>query len=145
MQQQQYAPKVIDRIQIYRSGSDPKVMPKMLKYQRSSKNINVLRDGKVETDKFHLSRQNFQNSHDYQALMKSNRTGENDRPAIDQKQLLMPQVTPVQLSNRQVEEAQMMFNMNLNKSLMADQMKSGKYSYFKTSDGQNLPNMQIND
>ena len=39
----------------------------------------------------------------------------------------------------------MMFNMNLNKSLMADKMKSGKYSYFKTSDGQIMPNMQIND
>ena len=77
--------------------------------------------------------------------MKNNRTGENDRPAINQKQLLMPQVTPVQFSNRQVEEAQMMFNMNLNKSLMADKMKSAKYSYFKTSDGQIMPNMQIND
>ena len=39
----------------------------------------------------------------------------------------------------------MMINMNLNKSLMADKMKASKFSYFKTSDGTLLPNLQINN
>ena len=60
-----------------------------------------------------------------------------------QQQQLMPDVSQVQLSNRQIEEATMLMNMNLNRSIEQDKLRAKDYTYFRTQDGQFLPNLAM--